>query len=40
MIWMECETIEIEIENSKNIFVNCICRAPDSCIDLGVMQKA
>lgn len=30
---IECVTIEIEIENSKNIFVICIYRAPGSCVD-------
>lgn len=30
---MECITIEIETESSKNIVVSCIYRAPGSCID-------
>lgn len=27
------ESVEIKIENGKNIFVNCIYRAPASCMD-------
>ena len=30
---MECITIEIEVERSKNILISCIYRTPGSCID-------
>lgn len=30
---MECVTIEIEVEKSKNILISCIYRTPGSCID-------
>lgn len=30
---MECLTIEIQVERSKNILVSCIYRTPASCID-------
>lgn len=30
---MECVTVEIQMEKSKNIIINCVYRTPGSCID-------
>lgn len=31
---MECLTIEIDVEKSKNIIISCVYRTPGTCLDI------